>query len=95
LLNDLIYQVIIFFLFPDLAIEMANNRDEQTLRDFGLNLKRLREGRNMTTREFADLANIALSQVWTLESGKGDPSLTTLIAISKCLNVTIQDLILQ
>jgi transcriptional regulator with XRE-family HTH domain len=72
---------------------MANNRDEQILKEFGLNLKKLREARNMTTREFADLANIALSQVWTLESGKGDPSLTTLLAISKCLNVSLQELI--
>jgi DNA-binding XRE family transcriptional regulator len=88
----LVYQVIIFFVFPDLTVEMANNRDEQILREFGLHLKKLREAKNLTTREFADLANIALSQVWTLESGKGDPSLTTLLAISKCLNVSMQEL---
>jgi transcriptional regulator with XRE-family HTH domain len=72
---------------------MANNRDEQVLKAFGENLKKLREAKGLTTREFADIADIAYSQVWTLESGNGDPSLTTLLAISRALGVTINDLI--
>jgi transcriptional regulator with XRE-family HTH domain len=72
---------------------MANNRNEIILKAFGENLKKLREAKGLATREFADLANIAYSQVWTLESGLGDPSLTTLVAICRTLEVTLDDLI--
>jgi len=41
---------------------------------------------------FADEADIALSQVWVLESGRGDPTLSTLLTIAKALGVTLSDL---
>ena len=92
-LNDLIYQVNIFFNSPDLSGQMANNRNEQILKAFGENLKKLREAKGLTTREFANLADIAYSQVWTLESGQGDPSLTTLLAIARTLDVPLDSLV--
>lgn len=72
---------------------MANNRNEKLLLRFGKNLKKFRTERGLTTREFAERAEIAHSQVWTLESGKGDPSLSTLMVLSKVLNVTVEQLI--
>lgn len=72
---------------------MANNRDKKILKEFGENLKQLRTEKGLTTRQFADLADIAYSQVWTLESGKGDPSLTTLLAIARALEVPLEILI--
>jgi len=72
---------------------MANNRNEKILKAFGENLKRLREAKGFTTREFADIAEIAYSQVWTLESGQGDPSLTTLLAIAKALDISLDGLV--
>ena len=72
---------------------MSNNRNEATLRAFGENLKRIRESKGLTTRQFADMAEIAYSQVWVLENGKGDPSLTTLLAIAKALSVTLDSLV--
>lgn len=74
---------------------MANNRDKKVLKAFGENLKRLRKAKGLTTREFADMADIAYSQVWTLESGKGDPGLTTLLAIAHILEVSLEDLVPQ
>jgi transcriptional regulator with XRE-family HTH domain len=71
---------------------MSNNRDEEILKAFGENLKRIRESKGLTTRQFADMAEIAHSQVWVLESGKGNPSLTTLLAISKTLEVSLDTL---
>lgn len=69
------------------------NKDQKILNSFGKKLKQLREERGMTTREFAYTADIAYSQVWTLESGKGDPTLTTLIAIARALQINVADLI--
>lgn len=72
---------------------MANNRDEKQLKAFGENLKKLREAKGLTTRQLADNADIAYSQIWTLESGQGDPTLTTLLAIAKALRVTPDELV--
>ena len=63
------------------------------LNSFGKRLKQLREERGMTTREFAYTADIAYSQVWTLESGKGDPTLTTLIALSRALKISLAEIL--
>ena len=71
---------------------MKNNRDDKILKAFGKKLKKLRKERNLSTRGFADTAEIASSQVWVLETGKGDPSLTTLLAIAKALDVSLNDL---
>ncbi|OQP42769.1 hypothetical protein A4H97_11430 [Niastella yeongjuensis] len=72
---------------------MTRNKDEKLLKAFGENLKKLREAKGLTTREFADIADIAYSQVWTLESGRGDPSLSTLMAIARTLEVSLSDLV--
>ncbi len=72
---------------------MANNRDEKLLKAFGKKLKALREAKGLTTREFANIADIAYSQVWTLENGKTDPSLTTLLAICRALDISIEKLL--
>jgi transcriptional regulator with XRE-family HTH domain len=71
---------------------MLNNRDDKLLKKFGKKLKKLRTERKMSTREFADTAEIAHSQVWVLESGKGNPSLTTLLSIAEALQISLQDL---
>ncbi len=71
---------------------MSNNRNDKILKAFGEKLKKLREDRKLSTREFSDIADIAYSQVWVLESGQGDPSLTTLLAIANALNVSLNDL---
>ncbi|HWJ28315.1 MAG TPA: helix-turn-helix transcriptional regulator [Flavisolibacter sp.] len=72
---------------------MANNRDEKSLKAFGENLKRLRELKGLTTRQLADTADIAYSQIWTLESGQGDPTLTTLLALARALEVSLDGLV--
>ena len=86
----------IIFLFPlNLQDQMGNNRNDKVLKAFGKNLKKLRVAKGLTTREFADIADIAYSQVWVLESGKGDPSLSTLLAICHTLSVSLEELIPQ
>jgi transcriptional regulator with XRE-family HTH domain len=41
---------------------MINNKDKKILKAFGENLKKLREAKGLTTREFADTADIAYSR---------------------------------
>jgi transcriptional regulator with XRE-family HTH domain len=73
-------------------VEVSNYKDDKILKAFGNKLKHFREEKKLSTREFADIAEIALSQVWVLESGKGNPTLTTLLAIAKALNLSLSDL---
>ena len=70
-----------------------NNRDQKALNSFGKRLKQLRVERGMTTRDFAHTADIAYSQVWTLETGKADPTLTTLMAICAALDISLSELV--
>lgn len=92
----MIYQVNIILNSPDLSIPMAPNKDKiKTLKAFGENLKKIREAKGLSTREFANIADIAYSQVWTLESGQGDPSLTTLLAVARALEVSLDELVPQ
>lgn len=62
---------------------------------FGKKLRQIRETKGFKTRQFADLTEIAYSQVWVLENGKGNPSLTTLMIIVKVLEVSIDELVPQ
>jgi transcriptional regulator with XRE-family HTH domain len=73
-------------------VEVSNYKNDKILKAFGSKLKHFREEKKLSTRELADIAEIALSQVWVLESGNGNPTLTTLLAISKALNLTLNDL---
>ncbi|MCG2617945.1 helix-turn-helix domain-containing protein [Terrimonas sp. NA20] len=77
----------------DLTMMPRNNKDQKMLNAFGRKLKQLREERGLSTREFSYAADIAYSQVWTLESGKGDPTLTTLVAIAKALDLQLSELV--
>lgn len=74
-------------------MKKRSNKDQKMLNSFGKQLKELREDRGLSTREFANIADIAYSQVWTLESGKGDPTLTTLAAIAHALNIPLAALL--
>ena len=89
----MIYQVNLFFISSELSDSMANNRDEKSLKGFGKKLRQIRVSKGLTTRQFADLAEIAYSQVWVLENGKGNPSLTTLLTIAKVLKVSLDELV--
>jgi len=72
---------------------MAKNRDDKFLKKLGANVKKLRQARELTTREFADLADIAYNQVWRIENGKHDPSIGTILAIARALEVPLAELL--
>jgi DNA-binding XRE family transcriptional regulator len=73
---------------------MTRNNDK-FLKEFGKNLKKLRLEKGLTTRKFADEADIAHSAVGRLESGLSNPTITTLIRIADALGVDINKLALR
>jgi len=59
----------------------------------GLKVKTLREHRNLTQSKLAEMISITDAALSNIETGKSYPRITTLIAISDVLNVSIPFLI--
>lgn len=60
---------------------------------FGLKLRRLREQKNLTQMEFAEMIDITDKALSKIEVGKSYPHLNTLISISEALQVSLEFLI--
>lgn len=71
---------------------MAGLKDEKLSKAFGERFRKLRLATGMSTREFADTAGIAHSQIYKLDTGKGDPKLSTQKAIADTLGITLSEL---
>jgi DNA-binding XRE family transcriptional regulator len=72
---------------------MNNLRDKELLIKFGDRLKTIRNERNMTLEQLAFASDIEISQVHRVEKGSINPTLSTLSALSKGLDMTIAELI--
>lgn len=62
-------------------------------KQFGENLRKLREKRGMLQRDLADKLNVGLASVSNYEVGKRFPPINTLIDIANFFNVTIDELV--
>jgi len=62
-------------------------KEKRYLIAFGKNLKKLRETKGLSTRQFANAAEISHSSVTRFEAGQTNPSLTALIRIAHALEV--------
>ncbi|WP_291940904.1 helix-turn-helix transcriptional regulator [Chitinophaga sp.] len=56
-------------------------------------MRYMRARKGLSTREFADTAGISFSQVWSIESGAGNPTIGTLDAIVKVFNLSLAELL--
>jgi transcriptional regulator with XRE-family HTH domain len=61
----------------------------------GKRIKTLREARDITRAQLADLAGISREYVRHLEAGLSDPTVGTLQKIAKALGVKHEDLVKQ
>lgn len=60
---------------------------------FGVRLKMLREGQNLSMEKFAKLAGLHKSTIYRIEAGVYDPTLSTLKALAKGLRMTVGELV--
>ena len=84
----------IYFRNNAILVLMNNLRDKSTLEHFGARLKELRLKKGMTLEQLAFEADIELSQVHRVEKGKINPTLTTLMALAKGLDITLAELMI-
>ncbi len=59
-------------------------------RDFGNNLRRLRQGRGLTQEALANRSNLSVDAVRRLEQGAFSPSLNTVRKLSQGLNISLK-----
>jgi transcriptional regulator with XRE-family HTH domain len=64
-----------------------------THKRFVVRLKQLRADRGMTQEQVANKAGISRVYVARLETGKQDPTLTTMMKLAKALKVTVGELV--
>jgi len=72
---------------------MNNLRNQELLTRFGNRLKSLRQLKGLTLQALAIEADIEISQVHRIEKGKINPTLTTLTALSKGLDISLLELL--
>ena len=83
----------IYFDINATLVLMNNLRNKKTLELFGEKLKSLRISKGLTLEQLAFEADIEISQVHRVEKGKINPTLTTLVALAKGLDITLAELV--
>jgi len=58
---------------------------------FGQHLQHLRQEKNLTQEQLAELSTLHRTYIGDLENGRRNPSLITLIKISNALNLNLSD----
>lgn len=72
---------------------VTNIRDEKLIRAFGLRLRKIRRSLDLSQEDLADRANIQANQISRIENGRSNPTLSTIVALSKALGIEAGELI--
>lgn len=65
-----------------------NVKDQEFLQAFGRNLKCVRKEKDFTISQLANTASISYSQICRIESAQINPTICTVNALAKALEVT-------
>lgn len=69
------------------------SREEKLfIRDFGMNLRALREERNLSQTKLEAIAGLSKNQVWRIENGEVNTTISNLKLLAKALDVDISQL---
>ena len=68
---------------------MSTYRDEKWLKEFGKNLRAIREKKGLSLRKLADEADINFTQIHRIEMGETSPSVSLVKAIADAMNIKI------
>jgi transcriptional regulator with XRE-family HTH domain len=70
-----------------------NIRDKKMLIQFGSHLRKLRQQKNLSLEALANEADVEISQVYRMEKGLINPTLSSLTVVAKALNISLQELV--
>jgi transcriptional regulator with XRE-family HTH domain len=68
-------------------------RNKKLLTQFGIHLRKVRIENSLSQEQLANDADIPINQIGRIERGEVNPSLSTLEAISKALNLKLPELL--
>lgn len=74
---------------------MIDRRKQKILKDFGRNLKRIRQSCGLSLRELAAAAGLEHAQIGRIELGEVNPTVTTIIDIAEALGVDPGELFIK
>lgn len=67
--------------------------DKDVVKVFGKNLKKIRLQRKLSMEKLAKMADMELSQIYRIESGRVNAKLTTIAALGKALDIEPNELL--
>lgn len=67
--------------------------NEELFKSVGLNIRRLREEKNISLQEFSDKIDIEYNNLIRIEKGRTNPTLGTLHKICQALDVQLVDVV--
>lgn len=71
---------------------VAKIRDEIYIKEFGVNLRKIRNSKKISMTELANICNIEYRQVSDIELGKINPTISTVKALAQALGLSPKDL---
>lgn len=72
---------------------MINVRDKKYLKAFGIHLRKIRNKKQISQEELNFNAGVGKNQIGNIERGEINPTLSTLRAIAKALNISLRELL--
>jgi transcriptional regulator with XRE-family HTH domain len=66
---------------------MDHGREQKILKEFGENLKKARTAKGLSLRALADIADMDFGNINEIETGKVNPSLTTIVLLAEALEI--------
>jgi transcriptional regulator with XRE-family HTH domain len=72
-----------------MALKVA---EKESIEEFGKKIRNLRTSKKLSMQTLANLADIELSQVHRIETGKINPKLITILRLAKALNISVETL---
>jgi transcriptional regulator with XRE-family HTH domain len=70
-------------------------REQELIKSFGENLRKIRKGKKISLRKFALKADLDYSNLQEIEIGKVNPSYTTIILLAEALQIDPAQLLPQ
>ncbi|HET6254809.1 MAG TPA: helix-turn-helix transcriptional regulator [Puia sp.] len=72
---------------------MDSSRETKIIKDFGKRLKKARTDKKLSVRALADIADMDFGNISEIETGKVNPSLTTIVLLAEALEIDPADLL--
>lgn len=74
-----------------LICRVANVRNEQYIKALGRRIIELRQAKELSQEQLANLADIPINQIGRVERGEINPTISTIYAIAKALKMKVPE----